>query len=161
MSRARVPAWCRYSYLALRPCSKAVVLKRNFCGDHVWTRFFPPRFSEFAPIAVPTGPQGKREFSGPWSFLPLGDLGFGTTALKRNFFDDPCVDSVPDSLWQGRRCHAACFASNCARAFFPFLSASPMLSKKTAERSTGFRAPNLYAALEKFKSEQSTANYQP
>ena len=23
-----------------------------------------------------------------------GGLGFGTTALKRNFFDDSCVDSV-------------------------------------------------------------------
>ncbi len=30
-----------------------------------------------------------------------------------------------------------------------------------AIRSTHNRAPNLYAAMEKFKSEQSTANYQP
>ena len=30
-----------------------------------------------------------------------------------------------------------------------------------AVRDTYNRAPNLYAAMEKFKSEQSTANYQP
>ncbi|MGA8936582.1 MAG: hypothetical protein WB522_20185, partial [Pseudolabrys sp.] len=30
-----------------------------------------------------------------------------------------------------------------------------------AVRGTHNRAPNLYAAMEKFKSEQSTANYQP
>src|SRR5262249_20469064 len=30
-----------------------------------------------------------------------------------------------------------------------------------ALRGTHNRAPNLYAAMEKFKSEQSTANYQP
>jgi len=28
-------------------------------------------------------------------------------------------------------------------------------------RGTHNRPPNLYAAIEKFKSEQSTANYQP
>ena len=30
-----------------------------------------------------------------------------------------------------------------------------------AIRGTHNRAPNLYAAMEKFKAEQSTANYQP
>jgi hypothetical protein len=30
-----------------------------------------------------------------------------------------------------------------------------------AVRGTHNRAPNLYAAIEKFKTEQSTANYQP
>jgi hypothetical protein len=30
-----------------------------------------------------------------------------------------------------------------------------------AVRGLHNRAPNLYAAIEKFKSEQSTANYQP
>ena len=34
-------------------------------------RVFPSRFSQFAPIAVPTGSQGKREFSDPRSFLPF------------------------------------------------------------------------------------------
>ena len=38
-------------------------------------RVFPPQFSQFAPIAVPTGAESKREFSDPRSFLPLPNRG--------------------------------------------------------------------------------------
>ena len=36
-----------------------------------------------------------------------------------------------------RHAQRCAFASNCARAFFPSLVATVMLSKKTGERSTG------------------------
>lgn len=44
-----------------------------------------------------------------------------------------------DDRLRGR--HATCFANNCARALFPSLAASAMLSKKTGELSTGPHRP--------------------
>jgi hypothetical protein len=50
------------------------------------------------------------------------------------------------SMWRGRRCHAARFASKCARGFFPSLAASAMLSKRTGERSIGTAGDQSHAS---------------